>query len=96
MVDDSFCSDNVIYIGKKFFMRYVVAVLVKFNKFNCSEVVLKARGSNVSKAVLIAESSKQLIKNLNYRSIVLGSSYLELGGLRKRLSTIKIVISRVD
>jgi DNA-binding protein len=36
------CSDNTVYIGRKFFMRYVLAVLMKFNVFKCSTTVIKA------------------------------------------------------
>lgn len=94
MSDDSLCIDNVVYVGRKFFMRYVLAVLMKLNMFNCREAVIKARGSNISKAVLVAVSSKQLSQAINFRSINLGSTYLEAEGVRRRLSTIKIVISK--
>ncbi|MEM0361302.1 MAG: RNA-binding protein [Sulfolobales archaeon] len=94
VVSLDYCSDNVVYIGKKFFMRYVLAVLVKLNLFNCNEAIIKARGSNISKAVLVAESLKELVKEVRYTSIILGSTNIESGGFKRRLSTIKIVISR--
>lgn len=90
----NYCDDNVVYIGKKFFMRYVVAVLVKLNLFNCSEAIIKARGSNISKAVLVAESLKELAKEVYYTSVIIGSTNIESGSFKRRLSTIKIVISK--
>ncbi len=92
----SYCADNVVYIGRKFFMRYVIAILFKFNLLNCGEVVIRARGNNISKAVLVVESLRELIKDIHYISIVLGSTNLESGGFRRRLSTVKIVISKVS
>ncbi len=88
------CNDNIVYVGRKFFMRYVVAVLMKFNVFRCGSVVIKARGSNISRAVLVAETSKELIKDVEYSSIDLGSVGIESGGVRRVVSTIKVVLSR--
>ena len=42
-------DDNVIFIGSKAPMSYVVAVLTEFKKSN--EVVIKARGRTIGKAV---------------------------------------------
>lgn len=89
------CSDNTVYVGRKFFMRYVLAVLMKFNVFKCSTTVIKARGSNISRAVLVAEVSKGLISSINYSSVDIGSVSIESSGVRRRVSTIKIVLSRV-
>ncbi|MEE8198715.1 MAG: DNA-binding protein Alba [Thermoplasmata archaeon] len=47
-------EDNIVYIGKKPTMNYVLAVVTQFN--GGSEVVaIKARGKTISRAVDIAE-----------------------------------------
>ena len=42
-------DDNIIFVGNKAPMNYVVAVLTEFKKNN--EVIIKARGRAISKAV---------------------------------------------
>jgi len=42
-------DDNIIFVGTKAPMNYVVAVLTEFKKNN--EVIIKARGRSISKAV---------------------------------------------
>lgn len=45
--------DNIIFVGSKAPMNYVIAVLTEFKSNN--EVVIKARGRAIGKAVEIAE-----------------------------------------
>jgi len=45
--------DNIIFIGAKAPMNYVIAVLTEFKSNN--EVVIKARGRAIGKAVEVAE-----------------------------------------
>ncbi len=42
-------DDNIIFVGTKAPMNYVIAVLTEFKKN--SEVIIKARGRSISKAV---------------------------------------------
>ena len=42
-------DDNVIFIGNKPLMNYVIAILTEFKK--SSEVIIKARGRTIGKAV---------------------------------------------
>jgi DNA-binding protein len=46
-------EDNIIFIGNKPPMNYVIAVLTEFKK--SSEVIIKARGRSIGKAVETAE-----------------------------------------
>jgi len=46
-------DDNVIYVGKKPVMNYVLAVTTQFG--NGNEVIIKARGQSISRAVDTAE-----------------------------------------
>jgi DNA-binding protein len=47
-------EENTVYIGKKPTMNYVLAVVTQFNS-GSDEVVIKARGRSISKAVDVAE-----------------------------------------
>ena len=47
-------DENVIYVGKKPPMSYVLAVVTQFNS-GSAEVVIKARGRSISTAVDTAE-----------------------------------------
>ena len=49
MMADEVEDDNIIFVGNKAPMNYVVAVLTEFKKNN--EVIIKARGRAISKAV---------------------------------------------
>lgn len=46
--------DNIVLIGRKDSMRYISAVMMQFNN-GASEVVVKARGRAISRAVDVAE-----------------------------------------
>jgi DNA-binding protein len=48
-------DENVIYVGKKPPMSYVLAVVTQFNTGGSDEVVIKARGRSISTAVDTAE-----------------------------------------
>ena len=50
-------EDNVVYIGNKPVMNYVLAVVTQFNN-GASEVTIKARGKAISRAVDVAEVTK--------------------------------------
>ncbi len=48
-------DDNTIFVGKKPAMNYVLAVVTQFNTSSSDEVVIKARGRAISRAVDTAE-----------------------------------------
>ncbi len=47
-------EDNVVFVGKKGTMAYVLAVVTQMNQ-GASEVIVKARGKAISRAVDVAE-----------------------------------------
>ncbi len=47
-------EENVVYIGTKPLMNYVLAVVTQMNS-GTSDVILKARGRSISRAVDVAE-----------------------------------------
>ena len=48
-------NDNVVFVGGKPFMNYVTGVVMQFTTKNADEVVVKARGKFISRAVDVAE-----------------------------------------
>ena len=57
-------TDNNIFIGGKPFMNYVTGVVMQFTTKNADDVIIKARGKFISRAVDVAEvSSKRFLDN---------------------------------
>ena len=48
-------DNHVVYIGGKPFMNYVTGVVMQFTTKNADNVVIKARGKFISRAVDVAE-----------------------------------------
>jgi len=48
-------EENTVYVGGKPVMSYVLAVVTQFNASKAPEVVIKARGKAISRAVDVAE-----------------------------------------
>ncbi|EQD80650.1 Alba, DNA/RNA-binding protein, archaeal [mine drainage metagenome] len=85
---------NIIYVGKKPTMNYVLAVVTQFNN-NVEEVTIKARGRAISKAVDIAEIAKhKFIQNAEYHRITLSTEVVEGERGESNVSSIEIVMKR--
>ena len=57
-------EDNSIFIGGKPFMNYVTGVVMQFTTKNSNEVIIKARGKFINRAVDVAEViSKRFLEN---------------------------------
>lgn len=66
-------EENTIFIGRKPSINYVLAVITQFNS-GAERVSLKARGRSISKAVDVAEISRnRFIKGLKVDSIRIGT-----------------------
>lgn len=62
-------EDNIILIGSKPAMNYVLAVITQFNS-GSKKVVLKARGRSISRAVDLAEIVRnKFLPNLEVKEI---------------------------
>ena len=89
-------DQNVVYIGRKPVMSYVLAVITHFNTPDAKEVVLKARGRAITTAVDTAEvTRRRFMKELAVEKISIGTEELpqEIGGMRA-ISSIEITLSR--
>ncbi len=89
-------DSNIVYIGRKPVMSYVLAVITSFNSSDTKEVTLKARGRSMTTAVDVAEVVKRrFMKDLKASKITIGTEELqqEEGGTRN-VSTMEIVLTR--
>lgn len=90
-------KDNSIFIGEKPFMNYVTAVVMQFTTKNANEVIIKARGKFISRAVDVSEVAvKRFLKDqIKVGDIKIDSEdFKNKEGREVRVSTIEITILR--
>ena len=86
-------NDNIVYVGAKSPMNYVLAVITQFQN-GAEKVEIKARGRTISKAVDVAEIVKNTFtKDGLKKEIITGTEELEnKEGSKIKVSTIAILI----
>jgi len=85
---------NAVLVGRKDTMNYVLAAIRLFTE-GASEVVIKARGRNICKAVDAAERVKATLKDVAVRDVKIYSEEVEDDqGRKRRVSAIEIVLAR--
>lgn len=91
-------DENSIFVGNKPFMNYVTGVVMQFTTKGASEVVVKARGKFISRAVDIAEvSSKRFLPGISIKGIKVDSEeFKNQEGRTVRVSTIEITLSKPE
>jgi len=84
-------ENNVIYIGNKPVMNYVLAVVTQVNN-GSTEISLKARGRAISRAVDVAEIVKnRFVPDIAVGNIKIGTEEIETDeGRVTNVSTIEI------
>jgi archaea-specific DNA-binding protein len=90
-------NDNVIFIGNKPFMNYVTGVVMQFTTQDAKEVIIKARGKFISRAVDIAEiTTKRFLENqIEIKNIGTSSEeFKNQEGKQVRVSTIEITLKK--
>ena len=67
--------DNSIFIGARPFMNYVTGVVMQFTTKGASEVIVKARGKFISRAVDVSEvAAKRFLEGqIESKGIVINS-----------------------
>lgn len=87
---------NVIFIGRKPPMNYVLAVITSFTASNTKEVVLKARGRAISTAVDVAEiTRRRFMEELDIGKITTGTEEMpQEDGRTRNVSTIEITLRK--
>ena len=90
-------DSNNIFIGGKPFMNYVTGVVMQFTTKNADDVIIKARGKFISRAVDVAEvAAKRFLDN----TVAVSDIRIDSEGFKNtegrdiRVSTIEITLSK--
>ena len=88
-------DENVVYIGNKPVMNYVLAVVTQMNN-GISEVTLKARGRAISRAVDVAEIVRnRFILDADLGSINISTEEVTNNeGTNSNVSAIEIMLNK--
>jgi DNA-binding protein len=91
-------EENVVYIGNKPFMNYVTGVVMQFTKKQNKEVVVKARGKFIARAVDVVEVSRRRFledQNVFIKDIKISSEdFKNKEGKNVSVSTIEVALSK--
>jgi DNA-binding protein len=97
MAGTALADDRMIFIGKKDLMSYVLAVVTQFQR-NQREVILKARGKAIARAVDVAEIVRnRFVTDAKVKSITIGTEEVaddEGKDGKTKVSSIEITLSR--
>ncbi len=88
-------DENVIYVGKKAPMSYVLAVVTQFNS-GSDEVIIKSRGRSISTAVDTAEIVRnRFVTDAKLKDIKIGTESItnEEEGRTSNVSSIEIILT---
>ena len=88
-------ADNSIFVGGKPFMNYVTGIVMQFTTKDAKEVIIKARGKFISRAVDITEvTTKRFLKDqVRVENIAIDSEEFKNDeGKDIRVSTIEITL----
>lgn len=63
-------DENIVFVGSKPVMNYVLAVVTQLNKKETENIVIKARGRAISRAVDVAEIVRnKFVNDVNVQNI---------------------------
>ena len=87
-------DDNTIYVGNKPVMNYVLAVVTQFNN-GADEVLIKARGRAISRAVDVAEiARKRFLSEVDVKDIAISTETLGAETGNTNVSAIEITVGK--
>lgn len=92
-------DDNSVFIGNKPFMNYVTGVVMQFTTKGSNEVIIKARGKFISRAVDVAEVvRKRFLNNTVVISDIKIDSedFTNKEGKELRVSNIEITLAKKE
>jgi archaea-specific DNA-binding protein len=90
-------EDNSIFVGEKPFMNYVTGVVIQFTTQGATEVIVRARGKFISRAVDVVEVVKNrfLVGQVKIKDIQIASEeFKNKEGKDVRVSTIDITLEK--
>lgn len=86
-------DDNIIYVGNKPVMNYVLAVVTQFNN-GADEVLIKARGRAISRAVDVAEITRnRFLTEASVKDIAISTESLSTETGETNVSAIEITVA---
>lgn len=87
-------EDDVVFVGSKPVMNYVLAVVTQFNS-GAKEVKIMARGRAISRAVDVAEVSRsRFLGDVHVKDIQISTETLNTDRGETNVSAIEITISK--
>ncbi len=87
-------EDNVVFIGNKPVMNYVLAVVTQFNS-GAGEVTIKARGRAISRAVDVAEVTRnRFVTESKVKDIKIATERMASDRGEANISTMEIVMAK--
>jgi len=92
-------SDNSIFVGDKPFLNYVTGIVMQFTMHNEHEVIVKARGNQITRAVDVAEAAAKrfLHGKVRVRDVQISSDPAQSKvGERVHVSNIAITLERME
>jgi DNA-binding protein len=90
-------ADNSIFVGNKPFMNYVTGIVMQFTTKEAEEVIIKARGKFIARAVDISEvTTKRFLEGqVEVDKIEIDSEeFKNKEGKEVRVSTIEITLKK--
>lgn len=90
-------ADNTIFVGGKPFMNYVTGVVMQVTTKGAKEVIVKARGKFISRAVDVVEVTRKrfLEGQVDVKEIKIDSEeFKNQEGKQIRVSTIEIFLEK--
>jgi archaea-specific DNA-binding protein len=91
-------SADVIFVGNKPPMSYVLAIITSLSASNLNQVTLKARGQAITTAVDVAEITRnRFIKDLKVSKIAIGTAEMpprEGESKSRMVSTMEITLTK--
>ncbi|MCL7414630.1 MAG: DNA-binding protein Alba [ANME-2 cluster archaeon] len=85
-------NDDVVYVGSKPVMNYVLAVVTQFNS-GAETVTIKARGRAISRAVDVAEVVRnRFLNNLEVKDILISTEKVTSERGESNVSSMEITL----
>ena len=87
-------DDNIIYVGNKPVMNYVLAVVTQFNN-GADEVLIKARGRAISRAVDVEQIAiNRFLSDVTTKKIETSTESLRTETGNTNVSAIEIIVGK--
>ncbi|KQC06535.1 MAG: RNA-binding protein [Methanolinea sp. SDB] len=86
-------KDNIVFVGNKPVMNYVLAVVTQFNN-GAQEVAIKARGKAISRAVDTAEIAlNRFLDGVSKKEILTATEIIDTDSGKTNVSSIEIILT---